>query len=62
MLVPDRFNAELGELAECFPARGARPTDRTAMLFSGIALADVAVGALVEATARRQGIGKVIPR
>ncbi|MEW9613351.1 ornithine cyclodeaminase family protein [Shinella sp. S4-D37] len=62
MLVPDRFDAELGELAERFPAHGAGPTDRTAMLFSGIALADVAVGALVEAIARREGIGKILAR
>ena len=58
MLASDRFDAELGEL----DGRGAGPDDRTAMLFSGIALADLAVAALVERRAREGGAGTLLPR
>ncbi|SDI54242.1 ornithine cyclodeaminase family protein [Alloyangia pacifica] len=62
MLVPDRFDAELGDLAQHCADKPPSSDQRTAMLFSGISLADIAVARLVEARAREQGVGIELER
>ena len=56
------FDADLGELAAgARPGRGS-PADRTMFISRGFGLADLAVAALVYATARERGIGTTLAR
>lgn len=58
---PKPYDGEVADLvAARLPGR-ATPDERTALVFAGVGLADVAVGALVFERARALGIGRVLP-
>jgi alanine dehydrogenase len=61
MIVPGRFDAELGDLVLGSHAGRTSAAQRTALLFAGTALADLAVATLVDREARRQTVGTELP-
>jgi ornithine cyclodeaminase/alanine dehydrogenase-like protein (mu-crystallin family) len=58
--ITDVRTAAITAVAGRLPGR-ASPEARTALVFAGVGLADVAVGAAVYQRAAEKGIGRVLP-
>jgi ornithine cyclodeaminase/alanine dehydrogenase-like protein (mu-crystallin family) len=56
-----RFEADLSDLASKKHPGRTTASERTALIFSGLALSDVAVAGAIYDTARKRGIGTVLP-
>lgn len=61
MLPCRRFDCEIGELSLRMHAGRLDDRQRTALLFAGTALADLAAASLVESRAREMGVGRMLP-
>lgn len=61
MLVPGRFDAEIGDLVLGQHPGRSHASQRTALLFAGMGLADLAVASLVAKEAATNGVGTLLP-